>query len=142
MSLQSLSKDELILVIQNLEKSIRDEYTGMKKDLTDLRWRYQYCYCEHTIKKCAVQGCKAKSISGKNLHETYKNCNQMYLCGHCSIERFPPKKWYGKWEKEVWYCDQHINNHNNQIIGGRRCPFHIDEVQTTPTSDRDCDSDN
>jgi hypothetical protein len=142
MSLQSLNKDELILIIQNLEKNVRDEYIEMKKELSELRWRYQYCHCEHTIKKCSIQGCKAKAISGRSLHPTYKYCNEIYLCEHCSIAKSsPPRRWGGKWEKEVWYCDQHINNHVS-CNSNSKCSYRIDNVKTTPTSDRDSDSDN
>ena len=118
MSLHDLNKDELILIIQQLEQKIKAEtqakMESMEAELRDLRWKYGYCYCEHDIKKCAFENCSARMISGKNMNWTFKDCETMYRCEKCSTpRRGQDQKYYGKWKTMVYYCDKHIEKHEN-----------------------------
>ncbi len=101
MSLNDLSKDELILRIQSLEKE--------KIKLKRIEWEYSLCDCEFTTRYCNQLGCKASSISGKNLRKECWDCFSLKKCKQCSTKVYA--RGFEHWDPVFYYCDEHMDTH-------------------------------
>ena len=94
MSLNNLSKDELIQKILYLEKKYQD-----------IEWEHSFCYCELEPIYCNQIGCKARKIRGKNFGTKYENCKDLSKCKEC-VARIE----YA-YDPSSYYCVQHMNVH-------------------------------
>ena len=85
--LSKLNKDELILIIENIEKNHKKETKILLEEMQD-HYEYVIDTCRELhmkFKRCEVYGCKAILIKrGGNSYEyKYINCRELIKCQSC-----------------------------------------------------------
>lgn len=96
MDLQSLSKDMLILLVQNLEKELNEKIKEENKTkdslIEELEFRVWNCNCEYLFYRCVIPECKAIALIDGKYENQYENCSKMSPCNIC----------------ENYYCEKHF----------------------------------
>ena len=92
--LHKLNKDELILIIEFINKNHKKEIDRIKDEHETVIDACKELYVK--FKQCSVKSCKAMRIKRGGNSDSYKdvNCNDLSRCGSCN----------------QYICDKHLQN--------------------------------
>ena len=98
-SLYSLSRDELILLLQNIQEDTakyiekkKRKLKENKKEIDELMFQVRNCNCEYSLCICQYPNCSAKALKFGKYDDVFEDCKKMYQC----------------YDEQHHFCDQHI----------------------------------